>query len=238
MSKSIRISPKHGLNPTIPICPFCGKERQEIAIMGRVGGKEDIEMPMYAIIDFEPCDECKAAMDQGITLIMATQNKYKSSGILLDANQGMYFEGHWAVIKEEGIKRAISDKNMLEQVLKARRAYLDEEAYGKVYSIAAHPDEYNIAWFIGWCKGRFGLNAETGNMYESEYGEDWELETVLSEYIDETNPVDDVKTIVGNFIKWCRNRYGIDDETAEIYAADTEATVKLESVLDEYIAEK
>lgn len=42
---SIKISPKHGVNPTIPVCFFCGKPKNEIALMGRMGGKEDIEAP-------------------------------------------------------------------------------------------------------------------------------------------------------------------------------------------------
>ena len=33
--KNIKISPKHGLNPLIPKCFFCGKEKNEIAILGR-----------------------------------------------------------------------------------------------------------------------------------------------------------------------------------------------------------
>lgn len=42
---SIKLSPKHGVNPTIPVCFFCGKPKNEIALMGRMGGKEDIEAP-------------------------------------------------------------------------------------------------------------------------------------------------------------------------------------------------
>ena len=30
MAKSIPLSPKHGLNPTIPVCAWCGKEKNEI----------------------------------------------------------------------------------------------------------------------------------------------------------------------------------------------------------------
>lgn len=35
----IEISPKHGLNPTIPVCFWCGKEKNEIALLGRIREK-------------------------------------------------------------------------------------------------------------------------------------------------------------------------------------------------------
>lgn len=50
---SIKISPKHGVNPTIPVCFFCGKPKNEIALMGRMGGKEDIEAPRNLVLDEE-----------------------------------------------------------------------------------------------------------------------------------------------------------------------------------------
>ena len=36
MSDSIKISPKHGVNPTIPRCFFCGKEKNMVALLGRI----------------------------------------------------------------------------------------------------------------------------------------------------------------------------------------------------------
>lgn len=34
---SIKVSPKYGVNPTIPVCFFCGKPKNEIALMGEDG---------------------------------------------------------------------------------------------------------------------------------------------------------------------------------------------------------
>ena len=40
MSKGdIKLSKKHGLQPTIPLCPYCGKEKNEIALLGAAGDK-------------------------------------------------------------------------------------------------------------------------------------------------------------------------------------------------------
>ena len=76
MSDSIKLSPKYGVNPTIPVCFFCGKPKNEVALLGKMGGKgEDIEAPMHMVIDYEPCDECKANMDMGITIMgVVTKN--------------------------------------------------------------------------------------------------------------------------------------------------------------------
>lgn len=36
--------------------------------------------------------------------------------------------------------------------------------------------------FLKWCKGRYGLDDETGEMYESEYGETLSIKSVIAEY--------------------------------------------------------
>lgn len=42
----VKISPKYGVNPTIPCCFFCGKPKNEIALLGKIGGRgEDLEAP-------------------------------------------------------------------------------------------------------------------------------------------------------------------------------------------------
>lgn len=63
-SKSIKISPKYGVNPTIPVCFFCGEEKQEIALLGKLKG--DVEAPHRMCLDYEPCEKCKQIFAQGI----------------------------------------------------------------------------------------------------------------------------------------------------------------------------
>lgn len=41
MSKGIRVSEKYGVNPSITICPICGKETG-IALLGRLKGDEKL----------------------------------------------------------------------------------------------------------------------------------------------------------------------------------------------------
>lgn len=52
----IKLSPKHGLNPTIPVCFWCGEERNEVALLGHIGDgrkHEDFEAPRHMVIDYE-----------------------------------------------------------------------------------------------------------------------------------------------------------------------------------------
>lgn len=55
MGKGITLSKKHGLNPSMIICPICGKE-ESVAILDYIKG--DKEAPRY--IQGDICDECKA----------------------------------------------------------------------------------------------------------------------------------------------------------------------------------
>lgn len=78
MANSIPLSKKHGLNPTIPVCAWCGKDKNEIALLGHIGDRrkgEDLEAPMHCVMDYEPCDHCKEQWGQGVTIIEVTTKR-------------------------------------------------------------------------------------------------------------------------------------------------------------------
>lgn len=50
---NIILSEKHGLNPSLVICPLCNKE-QGIALLGRIKGDKEAPKISYS----EPCQEC------------------------------------------------------------------------------------------------------------------------------------------------------------------------------------
>ena len=54
MGKGVTLSKKHGLNPSITVCPICGKEIG-IALLGKLKGDE--EAPRKIIGDL--CDDCR-----------------------------------------------------------------------------------------------------------------------------------------------------------------------------------
>ena len=109
MSESITISHKHGVNPTIPICFFCGKEKNEIALLGKL--KDDVEAPRNILLDYEPCEECKKKMSIGVTLIGTTPNNTEElPPIGKDGDDNiLYPTGEWVVITKDASKRYFND---------------------------------------------------------------------------------------------------------------------------------
>lgn len=95
----IKLSPKHGLNPTIPVCFWCGEERNEVALLGHIGDgrkHEDFEAPMHMVIDYEPCEKCRANMALGVTLMEATNKP--NSVTKVEMQKGVYPTGRYVVI--------------------------------------------------------------------------------------------------------------------------------------------
>lgn len=116
MSKGIEISPKHGLNPTIPVCFWCGKEKNEIALLGRIREKttnrfganvtkrdSDIEAPRRMVLDYEPCDECKKWWDSGVAVLEVQQTPIQPNQP--EIQKGLYPTGRFAVVTVEGADR-------------------------------------------------------------------------------------------------------------------------------------
>lgn len=107
MSRGIEISPKHGLNPTIPVCFWCGKEKNEIALLGRIREKtkrgSDIEAPRRMVIDYEPCDECKKMWDSGVAVIEVQETPTMPNQP--EIQKGIYPTGRFAVVTVEGADR-------------------------------------------------------------------------------------------------------------------------------------
>lgn len=60
-SRSIRLSEKHGVNPSILHCPICGKETG-IGLLGKLKG--DAEAPRD-MVDSNPCENCQKVIDGG-----------------------------------------------------------------------------------------------------------------------------------------------------------------------------
>ena len=62
----IRLHHQHGLNPSINVCFFCNKEKNEIVLLGAAIRDE---APHKAVWNKEPCDECKEFMTKGVIFI-------------------------------------------------------------------------------------------------------------------------------------------------------------------------
>lgn len=118
----IRLSEKHGVNPTIPHCFYCNQPKNELILMGRLPG--DAEAPRGTVFDKEPCDKCKEFMTQGIILI-STKNEDEGK-----ANP--YRTGGWCVVKERAIEGIVQPQALVEQILKARVCFIPDAVWDMI----------------------------------------------------------------------------------------------------------
>ena len=96
--KSLRLHPKYGLNPTVSTCIICGKEKNEVALLG-ANYKE--EAPMHMVTSIEPCDACKKRIldSDGVLLLEAEQT------IEIGKKPSYKFTGSLVVIRREAFQR-------------------------------------------------------------------------------------------------------------------------------------
>ena len=97
MSKGIRVSEKHGVNPSITICPICGKETG-IALLGKLKG--DTEAPRKIIGDL--CDDCISKLGNDKIYILAINDQgYGTKAIIIERSAlNIPVKGYMTLMKE------------------------------------------------------------------------------------------------------------------------------------------
>lgn len=150
---SIELSPKHGVNATIPVCFWCGKEKNEIALMGRVRERDprtgravrgsDVEMPMRAVLDYEPCDCCKEQFSQGVHIIECSPDRVDGRPAMTKDNEGhiIYPTGRFIVMKSEAAKNIFNvDPSMLEP---GKKMCMDTQTFSQLMGMMEQPTDNN-----------------------------------------------------------------------------------------------
>jgi hypothetical protein len=127
MSGHIRLHREHGVNPTIPLCMWCGKERGEVALLGAAYKGQ---APKHMIIDREPCKACAAQMAKGITIIEAEPGAPSYAG----GDGQPKFTGRWVVIHESSVAELFQPDELVQAVLKARKAMMEPAAFEQMFS--------------------------------------------------------------------------------------------------------
>lgn len=92
----IRVSKKHGVNPSLSTCAWCGKEKNEIVLMGQLKG--DAEAPRNVIVNYEPCDECRTEWNRGVAVIEVVHAPLTEGQ--MGIAKGAYPTGRMVVVKE------------------------------------------------------------------------------------------------------------------------------------------
>lgn len=129
----IILSPKYGLNPTMPVCFFCGETKGEIALLGKIGkGKEDIEAPMNVLMDYEPCEKCKSIMKGNVTLIGVTSRPNKEGQMPISGEK--YPTGAFAVVRPNVIDDMFNIPEEEKTVIKERGVVLTDPSVVEMLS--------------------------------------------------------------------------------------------------------
>lgn len=136
MSDSIKLSPKHGVNPTIPVCFWCGKPKNELALLGKID-KEDSEAPQKLIVNYEPCDACKELFSKGIHVIGCSDKPIVETmfPIMQDEKHCLYPTGSMFVASEEWVKdflKANESEDMIENVLERKTLLMPDSIVNQI----------------------------------------------------------------------------------------------------------
>lgn len=116
----IKLSKKHGLQPVIPLCLYCGEQKDEIRLYGAEGDKlakfmgyKDGALPMSMHIpgDFSPCTKCK---DTGNIYVVVVD---QSTGTIVSA----------VTTKDDQIKKIVKDEAIIKDILNKRVVLIDPE---------------------------------------------------------------------------------------------------------------
>ena len=148
MSKdSIKLSPKHGVNPCIPICFWCGQEKDEIAMLGKID-KEDSPAPHKLILDYEPCDKCKELIGEGIHVIGVQEEPVVKSMMPICNNPVMYPTGSFFVASPQWVQailEANDQHDAVEDILKNQALLIPENILRQIINESVDAPDASVS---------------------------------------------------------------------------------------------
>lgn len=110
---SIKLSPKHGVNPSILVCFWC-EEEIGVALLGKL--PKDAEAPEKVSASYYPCDKCKEKFSKGILLFEAIREE----GRVIPT-------GRYMIVSEEAFTKIdetneIRDKETFDRTMSTKQA--------------------------------------------------------------------------------------------------------------------
>lgn len=113
---NLPLHPEHGVNPTVAVCFFCGKDTGEVALLGNAYKGE---APHRMVLNYEPCATCADHMKQGVMLI---------SVIPGESGNNPERTGHMVVVRDEFITR-VMEEPLASEIIKRRVAFVPDDAW-------------------------------------------------------------------------------------------------------------
>lgn len=118
---SIRLSKEYGVNPSVDVCFWCGKDKGVVLFgSGYRGPKGEKAAPCSVMLDYEPCYACAAGWKLGVVLYEANEDGDTKKFY------GGYPTGRYWVIKEEAIQRMF-EQEFADAACKHRAALITPE---------------------------------------------------------------------------------------------------------------
>lgn len=129
-SKGIKVSPQHGVNPSLAKCFFC-REDKGLVMLGKL--PNDAKAPKKCIGDYQPCDKCAEHWKQGTPIIRCTTAPIYGR---LSIVGGLWPTGAWCVISNESAEKIFNDK---ERIGKPR--LLEDKVYDDLFGDVPIPPQ-------------------------------------------------------------------------------------------------
>lgn len=128
----IRLHSKYGLNPTMPTCFWCGKDKGQIVMLGAAYKGE---APRKMVLDYVPCDACHEGMEAGITCMEAsTPQKTGHPPFAQEGAMSMTSPtGRWVVVKREPFAQLGIEEKLKAQIMERGKCFLDPETFNQLF---------------------------------------------------------------------------------------------------------
>jgi hypothetical protein len=130
----ITLSEKHGVNPSLDTCVWCG-EPKGLILFGRL--PKDKEAPKQVATDWEPCDKCKAQWSQGVAILeVRTTSTDRTIPVKAQGGQEVYLTTRMVCIRPEAAER------IFERPFKqGDKLFLEDKAFEQIFGEALKNQE-------------------------------------------------------------------------------------------------
>lgn len=109
---SIKLSPAHGVNPSLPVCFWCGEDKGDVLLLGKL--KNDAKAPMRAVYDLDPCEKCAQQWNKAVVIFETTYDPSVSNSMPIskdDKGEWVYPTGGLVGITADAANRLIPGSN-------------------------------------------------------------------------------------------------------------------------------
>jgi hypothetical protein len=132
---SLTLHKDFGVNPTVPLCFWCGEMKNEVAMLGN---KLKTQAPPKMVLDYVPCEKCQDKMKLGITCMeVDSTTKLKRMPLAREGAMSVVAPtGSWCVVNIAAMKRLISDNLKLGEIIRSGRCVLEVAVYQSIFGEA------------------------------------------------------------------------------------------------------